>query len=47
MEELRKLRVSGSPGPSLFLFETREELSTVDPLSHVWQDGNGREARLI
>jgi hypothetical protein len=47
IEELRKLRVAHSPGPSLFLFATRADLCGSDPLSHVWQDGNGREARLI
>ncbi len=47
MEELRKLRVAGSPGPSLFFFATRAQLYGVNPLTHVWQDGNGREVRLI
>ena len=47
LEELRKLRVPGGPGPSLFFFAVRSELSGTDPLSHVWQDGHGRDARLI
>jgi hypothetical protein len=47
IEELRRLRVAGSPGPSLFFFATRSELCGTNPLSRVWQDGNGREARLI
>jgi DNA-binding Lrp family transcriptional regulator len=47
LTELRKLRVAGSQGPSLFFFTTRSELCGTDPLSHVWQDGNGRDARLI
>jgi DNA-binding Lrp family transcriptional regulator len=47
LDELRRLRVAGSPGPSLFFFATRSELCGADPLSHVWQDGNGRDARLI
>jgi hypothetical protein len=47
LDELRKLRVKGSLGPSLFFFATRSELCGSDPLSHVWQDGNGRDARLI
>jgi hypothetical protein len=47
LDELRNLRVAGSPGPSLFFFATRAELSGTDPLSHLWQDGNGRDARLI
>ena len=47
MEELRKLRVAASPGPSLFFFATRSQLYGVNLLSQIWQDGNGREARLI
>jgi hypothetical protein len=47
LDALRKLRVAGSQGPSLFLFSTRAELFGTDPLSHVWQDGTGRDARLI
>jgi hypothetical protein len=47
IEELRNLRVAGSPGPSLFFFATRPELCGTNPLSHTWQDGNGRDARLI
>jgi hypothetical protein len=47
VEELRKLRVAGSPGPSLFFFATRMQLYGGNPLSHVWQDGSGRDARLI
>jgi Replication-relaxation len=47
IEELRKLRIAASPGPSLFFFATRSELCNANPLSHAWQDGNGREARLI
>jgi hypothetical protein len=46
LEELQKLRVARSPGPSLFFFATRSELCGTDPLSHVWQDGNGRDAPL-
>lgn len=47
LETLRRIRVAHSPGPSLFLFATRLELFQTNPLSHVWQDGNGRDARLI
>jgi len=47
LEALRRMRVAHSPGPSLILFATRSELSGTDPLSHVWQDGNGRDVRLI
>lgn len=46
-EELRTLRVAGSPGPSLFFFATRSDLCSTDPVSHVWHDGNGRDALLI
>jgi DNA-binding Lrp family transcriptional regulator len=47
LEALRGLRVVHSPGPSLFLFAARSELFGTDPLSHLWQDGNGRDVRLI
>jgi len=47
MEELRRLRVVGSPGPSLFLFATRTELCDANPLTHSWNDGNGRDIFLI
>jgi hypothetical protein len=47
MEELRRVRVAHSPGPSLFFFTTRAELCSIEPLSLPWHDGNGRNARLI
>ena len=47
VETLHRIRVAHSPGPSLFLFATHSELFGDDPLSHVWQDGNGRDLRLI
>jgi DNA-binding Lrp family transcriptional regulator len=47
VETLRQIRVAHSPGPSLFLFAPRSELFSTDPLSHTWQDGNGRDVRLI
>lgn len=47
MEALRGLNVPHSPGGSLFLFTTREELRGVDPVEHAWHDGNGREVRLM
>jgi hypothetical protein len=46
IDALRRLRVTHSPGPSLFLFATREELHASDPISHKWRDGNGRDAEL-
>jgi len=47
MEALRSLRVPHSPAGSLFFFATRDELRGGDPLSHPWQDGNGRDIRLM
>ena len=41
MEPLRKLHVPNSMRAPLFLFATRDELRTTDPLVHTWQDGNG------
>jgi hypothetical protein len=46
-EALRKLRVPQAPGASLFFFATRSQLRGVNPLLHVWSDGNGRDARLV
>jgi DNA-binding Lrp family transcriptional regulator len=46
-EALRQLHVPHSMGASLFLFATRDELRTSDPLAHTWSDGNGRDVRLI
>jgi DNA-binding Lrp family transcriptional regulator len=46
-EALRQIDVPGSPGPGLFFFALRDELRTGDPLVHAWQDGNGREVRLL
>jgi hypothetical protein len=46
-EALHRLRVPHSPGPSLFLFSTRDDLHAGDPLAHTWHDGNGREVRLM
>lgn len=47
LEALRKIRVPHSPGPSLFYFTSREELSTDNPISHRWRDGIGGFAHLI
>jgi hypothetical protein len=47
MEALRRLRVPHSPGASLFLFATRHELLSCDPLGHVWNDGNGQDVRVL
>jgi hypothetical protein len=46
-ESLRKLHVPHAPGASLFFFATRAELAGTNPLAHAWQDGDGREVRLI
>ena len=47
MEALRTLRVPHSPGAPLFFFTTRDELRVADPLTHQWQDDNGRAVRLM
>ena len=47
MDTLRQLRVPHSPGPTLFFFATRADLIASDPLTHGWQDGNGRAVALI
>jgi hypothetical protein len=46
-EASRRLRVPHSLGAPLFYFATRWELAHNDPLTHLWCDGNGRDARLI
>ena len=46
LDQLRKLRVSGSPGPSLFFFATRSELLDRDPLVFPWRDGVGNTQML-
>ena len=46
-ESLRSLRIPHSPGASLFFFATRDELRAGDPLAHAWQDGAGRDVRLM
>jgi hypothetical protein len=45
MEALRQLQVPNSMGAPLFVFTTRDNLRTSDPLAHEWNDGNGRETR--
>jgi hypothetical protein len=47
MESLQKQHILQSPGAALFFFAVRDELRTSDPLTHPWQDGNGREVRLL
>ena len=47
MEALRKLHVPNSMGAALFLFATRAELRTSNPLAHEWRDGNDHAIRLI
>jgi hypothetical protein len=47
IEALRSLRIPHSPGASLFFFATRDELRGRDPLTHAWEDGNGRDFRLM
>jgi hypothetical protein len=43
----RRIHVAHSPGASLFLFATREELRGRDPIAHTWRDGAGRTVQLI
>jgi hypothetical protein len=47
MEALRRLHVPHSPGAPLFFFTTRDELRAGDPLTHEWNDGNGRKLCLL
>jgi hypothetical protein len=46
-EALEGLSVPHSPGASLFLFSTFDDLRARDPLSRAWIDGNGQQVRLI
>ena len=41
------MRIPHSLGAPLFLFATREELTGVDPLAHLWRDGGGRVVALM
>jgi hypothetical protein len=43
---LRSLRVAGSPGSSLFLFQTFDELCASNPLEQLWRVGDGRSVPL-
>jgi hypothetical protein len=47
MEALRRLHVAHSPGAPLFLFTTRAQLGSGNPVTQIWQDGNGRDVQLI
>lgn len=47
MDALRALRIPHSPGPRLFFFATRCDLSAADPIAHAWRDGNGHDVHLI
>jgi hypothetical protein len=47
IDALRRLHVAHSPGASLFLFATREQLRGGNPVTQIWQDGNGRDIRLL
>jgi Replication-relaxation len=44
---LREIRVARSPGASLFLFATFDDLRVGDPLVHEWRDGDDGAARLV
>lgn len=46
-EALRELNVPQSVGPSLFLFAIRDELRASDPIEYAWEDGSGRQTKLV
>ncbi|WP_249166202.1 replication-relaxation family protein [Bradyrhizobium liaoningense] len=46
-EALRELNVPHIFGPSLFLFAVRDELRASDPIEYAWEDGAGRQTKLI
>lgn len=46
-EALQKLHGRPNPGPSLFLFATRDELRAADPITYSWEDGMGSRASLV
>ena len=46
-EALARIHVPGSPGAGLFFFATRTALAGNDPLASIWQDGAGRNVRLV
>lgn len=46
-EALQYLNIPQSPGPRCFLFRSRDELRTSDPLDHRWRDGGGSAIQLI
>jgi hypothetical protein len=47
METLHRLHIPHSPGASLFLFSTFDDLRTTTPVTHAWRDGNDRVLPLI
>jgi hypothetical protein len=47
MDALRELNVAGTPGTSLFLFATRGELRTCDPLTFRWVEADGRTQSIV
>lgn len=46
-EALQKLKMPPSPGRGLFLFAIRDELRAADPITYSWEDGAGRQTKLI
>jgi hypothetical protein len=46
VDALRGLHVPQSPGASLFLFATFDQLRLNDPLTHAWQGGDDRTLQL-
>jgi hypothetical protein len=47
LDNLCAAGIPHSAGPSLFFFVAGTKLVGTDPLSHQWQDGNGRDIRLL
>jgi DNA-binding Lrp family transcriptional regulator len=47
VDALGKIRVPHSPGPSLFWFLARAEMEPFELLARFWQDGAGRQVRLV
>jgi hypothetical protein len=47
IDALRSINIPESPGASLFFFALRDQLRSSDPLAHTWQDGTGREIKLM
>jgi hypothetical protein len=47
MAVLRQTQLPQIPGLALFLFAVRDDLRSRDPIVHAWQDGSGKDVRLV